>query len=817
MTGLMMDVRFVLRLMRRSPLVTTCAMLALGLGIGATGAIFAAVNGILLRPLPYTNADSLVMIWSDNTRETNPRNPISPADFLDLQRGTQTLAGLEALQSFLAPDVFMDGTTPDAVLTSTVTPGMFTLLGRDAAIGRALRAGDQHEIVLSDGFWRRRYGADRSIVGRTVNLGGTPHMIAGVMGPDFIFPYRTMLGPSGFVRAQSTDIWLVMPFTGRFFQNSDGSIARSTRFLGAVGRLKPNLSVEAARSDLSRIATDLAVNFPASNKGWGVTVLPLLDQTVASMRPALMLLAAGVGVLLLMTCVNVANLLLARSLARQRELAVRRALGATSGRLLRLHVLESLLQSLGGGIVGAAGLYGGIRLLVALAPPDTPRLADIRADFTVFLFTLAAVTIIGLVVGLVPGLAARSTRHSALGDGGRSITASKGRQRLRSALVVAEIALAVLLSVGGMLLMRSFASVLRVDPGFHPDGLLTFQINAPARFNTTDARRAYYDDLFGRLEQIPGVISAGGTTRLPLGSTNVSTTIGIEGHDLSPASLPEVEFRRASHHYLEAMGIPLISGRLFGVDDGPSAPGVCLVNRTLVAKFMRGEEVVGRRVRMGSDPTSPWLTIVGIIGDVRHGSLEEIPKPELYISARQNPPNSPFIVVRASGDAAGLPDAVRSTVRAIDPSTPIFDMKMMTEIRREVVAERRFTLTLVGAFCVLALVLAALGVYGAMALAVSERTAEVGVRLALGAPPVRVLWLVLRQALILGVAGVAVGAALAVAIMPLVRSQLFGVGPADPASFVAVSLILLACALVAALAPARRAMRVDPITTLRGV
>jgi len=812
-----MDIRFVLRLMRRSPLVTTCAMLALGLGIGATGAIFAAVNGILLRPLPYTNADSLVMIWSDNTRETNPRNPVSPADFLDLQRGTQSLAGLEAMQSFLAPDVFQDGATPDSVQTSTISAGMFALLGREAAIGHAFGPNDQHAIVISDGFWKRRYGGDRSIIGRAINLSGNPHVIVGVMPPDFVFPYRTMLGPSGFVRAQSTDVWMTMSLTGRFFQNADGSLTRNVRFLGLVGRLKPGVSVEAAKGDLSRIATDLSNNFPASNRGWGVTVLSLLDQTVASMRPALMLLAAGVAVLLLMTCVNVANLLLARSLARRRELAVRRALGATSGRLVRLHVLESLFQSIGGGIVGAAGLYGGIRLLVALAPPDTPRLADIRADFTVFLFTLAAVTIIGLVVGLVPGFAARSTRHSALGDGGRSITAGKGRQRLRSALVVAEIALAVLLSVGGMLLIRSFASVLNVNPGFQPDGLLTFQINAPARFTTPDARRTYYDDLFGRLEQLPGVVSAGGTTRLPLGSTNVSTTIGIEGHDLSPATLPEVEFRRAAHHYLEAMGIPLINGRMFTASDGPNAPPVCLVNRTLVAKLMPGEEVVGRRVRIGPDPAAPWMTIVGVIGDVRHGSLEEIPKPELYISARQNPPNSPFVVVRASGDATGLPDAVRSTVRAIDPSTPIFDMKMMTEIRREVVAERRFTLTLVGAFCVLALVLAALGVYGAMALAVSERTAEVGVRLALGAPPARVLWLVLRQAIGLGAVGVTIGAALALATMPLVRSQLFGVGPADPVSFVAVALILLGCAVVAALAPARRAMRVDPITTLRGV
>jgi putative ABC transport system permease protein len=813
-TGLLMDIRFALRLMRRSPMVTAASMLALGLGIGAAGAIFAAVNAVLLRPLPYAHADSLVMVWSDNTREGNHRNPVAPADYLDLQRENQSLEGLEALQSFLAPDVFQDGPTPDVVQTSTVTDGMFALLGRDAIIGRAFHRGDRGVVILSHGFWLRRYGGNRDIIGRSVNVSGAPGTVIGVMPADFVFPYRTMLGPSGFVRAQAADVWLPMQFLGRFFQNPDGSITRQARFLGLVGRIKRDASVEAARADLVRVAAALADRYDSSNRGWSATVLPLHDQTVSSVRPALALVAAGVGVLLLMTCANVANVLLARALGRSRELAVRRALGASSWRLVRLNVLESLLLSAGGGVVGAGFLYAGIRLVVALAPADTPRVAEIGGDLTVFFFTLAIVTAVGIVVGLLPAASARAATQPALADGARTTTGPQ-RRRLRSSLVVVEIALAVLLSVGGMLLMRSFASVLHVDPGFRPEQLLTFQINIPNRYTTPDARRAYYDDLFFRLEQVPGVIKAGGTTRLPLGSTNVSTSLGIEGHDLTPAALPEVEFRRASHDYFAAMGIPVLAGRTFTADDGPNAPGVCVVNRTLAAKLLPGEDPIGKHVRIGPSTTAIWITIIGVIGDIRHGSLEEVPKPELYISARQNPPVSPFIVLRTAGDPSGVSDAVRTAVRSLDAATPIYDLKAMTEIRREVVAERRFALTLVGVFCGFALVLAALGVYGAMVLAVSERTKEVGLRLALGAPPMQVLRLVLRQAVMLGGLGVGIGVAASVATMPLVRGQLYGVGPFDLTSFALVAVVLFAVAIMAALIPARRAMRVDPIATLR--
>lgn len=811
------DVKFALRVLRRSPSMTAASVLAIALGLGASGAIFAAVDHVLLRPLPYDQASQLAMVWSNNTHEGRDRNPLAPADVLDFKRDTQSFVDLQPMLSFLVADQYVDGPVPDNVRSSTIGPGMFRLLGRDALFGRTFSGDAPHEVVLSHSFWQRRYGGDRSVIGRQVSVSGVnDYVVVGVMPPDFVFPYRSMLGPSGVVNSSTADLWVPLQFTASFYVDANGQPTRTARALGLVGRLKDGHSMDMGRADLAGIASRLAKAYPASNDGWTTTVVPLLDQTVGALRPALLLLLAGVAVLLLMTLVNVANLVLAQSISRERELALRAALGASRWRLARQSIVESVVLAACGGAVGGLLLFVGVPVIVAMAPLDMPRLAEIRPDLRVFLVCLGLTAISGVIVGLIPAaLSMARTAHSALKEGARGSTSGPTARRLRATLVVAEIVLAVLLTTASALLARSFIAVMGVDPGFRSDGLLTFQLNVPPRYAAPAARLTYYDDLFSRLAAINGVVAAGGTTRLPLGSTNVTTQIAVEGRDMPMGALPEIEFRRAVADYLRAMNIPLVRGRTFTPDDSPMAPRVCVINQIAARRLFAEDDPIGKRVRFGNSPDA-WMTIVGIIGDVRHGSLEETPKPELYVPAKQGAPVSPFVVVRTAGDPLAIADSVRRAVASIDPLTPVYDMRPMTEIRRESVSERRFLLTLVGVFGGLALVLAAVGVYGVMAVVVSERTAEVGVRLALGARPSQIVQLVLGQAGTLALIGIGIGLVLAFAGAPLMAHSLFGIAPRDVAALTLTPAVLLVVAIVAAIVPARRAMRVDPIVTLRG-
>jgi predicted permease len=441
---------------------------------------------------------------------------------------------------------------------------------------------------------------------------------------------------------------------------------------------------------------------------------------------------------------------------------------------------------------------------------------EVSVDFRVVLITAVTTMVTGILVGLLPAMSSTGiSPQSTLQDHSRGTVGGSVRRRARAALVVAEVALAVALTTGAGLLIRSFVSVLNVNPGFETEHLLTWQMNIPDRLRTPEERLAFYRDFFARIEALPGVVQVGGTTRIPLGSTSVTTTVQIDGKPVPVAELPEVQFRRAMHNYFGAMGIPIVRGRGFNLEDGPTAPPIVVINQTMARRMFANQEPIGQRVRMGSGTTGPWSTVVGVIGDIRHGGLEEEPQPEMYITYLQNPPVSPFIVIRATGDPAALVETVRSEARAIDKDLPLIDMRTMTTLRSETLAQRRFILVLVAAFGVLALGLAAIGVYGVMSLVVSERTREVGVRLALGANPVEVLRMILRQALTLAGSGAIIGAIAAAALTPLMASQLFGIAPIDPTTFALVPILLLLIGAVAAIVPARRAMRVDPITALR--
>lgn len=812
------DIGHALALARRRPLVTGLAVLALALGIGANSAIFTVVNGVLLQPLPYGTASDLVMVWSSNTREQKPVNVVSPANFLDYRDGVKDLADLEAFTSFISSDQLQTDDGPEMVLVVNTGLRMFDVLQRQPVIGRTFAPGDTDVAVLSYGYWQRRFGGDPAVVGRALTIGGRPQTVVGVMPDDFVFPYATMLGPDGFTTRTGVDLWSAWIPERDPFANRNGQLVRNVHYLAVVGRHRPGVSTQALETRLAVVAGQLEQAYPASNTGWGTAVVPLHDQAVGPVRPALLLLLAGVGVVLLMACVNVAGLALAQSVGRSRELAVRAALGAGRARLVRQLLTETVLLALVGAAVALLAVRWGVRALVALAPGTIPRLGEIQPDATVLAVTLGVAVLAGIGIGLVPAFAAsRPDLRDALQDGGRgSAGAPPMARRLRGGLVMGEVALAVLLGAGAMLLLRSFTSLLAVNPGFTPEGLLTMQVTLPERVNTAEARLAYYDELFEQLRAIPGVVAAGGTTRLPLGSTSVSTTIDVEGRPRPGAELPEVQFRRAVDDYFGAMQMPVTQGRTFTREDGPTSLPVVVINEAMAARLFPGESPVGRRVRTGPNPArNTWQTVIGVVGNVRHTGLEQNPAPEMYNSHRQGPPVAPFLVVRTSGDPVALVDSVRTRLRGFDRALALFDVRTMVDVRSASLAPRRFVLLLVSAFGLLALVLAAVGVYGVMALVVGERTREVGVRLALGADPHAVLRMVLAQATRLAAAGIAIGLAAALLLSPLLESQLFGVRPYDPITFAAVPLMLLLVAVAAAYAPARRAMRTDPMQAIR--
>ena len=810
------DVRFALRQMRAAPLFALLTVGSLALGIGANSAMFGVVNAVLLEPLPYRDPGSLITIWSDNSRNAEPMNPVSPANFQAF-RAAPSLSQVEAFYSFLTPLQARVGSDPEVVLTAQVTPGMFALLGRSPAIGTTFTtdAADAG-VVLSHRFWQRRFSGDPAVVGRTIQLvdSETPVAILGVMPPDFTFPYGSMLAASGFTRELNVDMWRPMSRArDPRLVDAAGQPNRAIHYFAVIGRLQPGASVARARGDLTAIAARRAQEFPETNDGWGVTVRPLHDQTVGSIRPALLILLAGIGIVLLITCMNVANVLLARAAGRARDLSIRSALGASGARLIQQTLTESMLLAVAGGIAGMGITTLVMRAIIALAPGDLPRLGEARADIDVLLFALGLSIGTGIVVGLLPALsAARSRAQDSLRDGTRA-TASPARRRMRATLIVAEVAMAMILTACGGLLLRSFVAVVSVDPGFRADHLLTMQVSVPSRSAEAPAALAFYDDLESRLRALPGVVAVGGTTRLPLGSTHVTTMLEVEGRAVPRASLPEVEMRRALFDYFTAMQIPIVRGRGFTTGDGPDAPRVAVINSALADRVFAGMDPIGQRVRFGA-PTAPWLRIVGVVGNIRHGSLEELPRPELYISYRQGPPSSPYVVIRSDRDAAALAAPVRQVLRDLG-AVPPSEVRTMDAIRSRSVGGRRFILLLVGTFGVLALGLAGLGVFGVITLIAAERTSEVGIRLALGAAPSHVFSLLLSHALKLAAAGVVLGGLGALAVAPVMRAQIFGISAADPVTFAVVSLALLMTAVAAAYLPARRAMRVDPVTALR--
>jgi putative ABC transport system permease protein len=815
--SMLLDVRGAVRALAAARGFTALAVLALALGIGANGALFAIVDGVLLKPLPYRDADRLVMVWSENPQAGGAPNVLSAANFTDIKTMNRSFAAMEYALSFMIRAAIIGEGDQGLLAVARVGGGMLEMLGAQPQLGRLFGAGERGVAVVSDAMWRGRFGADPAVVGRRIVLSGNEALeIVGVAAAGFAFPHRSMLGPASVGAPQASDLWVPMPLEGPRWIDANGQLVRGSHALVAVARLAPGVTVAQADDDVAAVAATLAGRYPDTNRGWGARTVDLHEQTVGAVRPALLLLLGGAGVLLLMATVNVANLMLARSVVRQRELAVRSALGAGTAQLVRQVMAEGVILAMAGAVVSLGALRWVVGGLVGLAPASLPRFDEVAPDASVVLAASALAVFCGGLLSLVPMWAsARTDARAVLQDAGRGATGTSGAgRRLRTALVVGQVALASVLAVQAGLLARSFAALLSVDPGFRADHLLTVQLGAPDHLTAPAQRRAFYDEFFARLRALPGVVTAGGTTRLPLGSTNVTTTIRVEGRLVEASRLPEIEFRRALHDYFGAMRIPIRRGRVFTSADGNGGPDVAVVNDTFVARVFQDEDPIGRRVALGADPANPWMTIVGVVGDVHHGSLEETPPPELYVNFPSNPPFAPFVAIRTASDPDALALSVRQLVRGLDAGATLAEIRSMESIRWASVGERRFTLILVSVFGAIALALAALGVYGVVALVAAERTAELGLRMALGAVPRQVARLVVGDALAVTSIGLVVGLGIAVAVAQLMGSQLYGIAPLDPVTFIAVPFTLALAALAAAVAPAWRAMRLDPLRAL---
>jgi predicted permease len=820
METLRQDIRFGLRTLWKRPGFTAVAVLTLALGIGANSAIFSVVNAVVLRPLPYGAPERLVALWGNLNQKGFEELELSAPEYTDFRRrGAHVFEDAAAY----AQDGFnLTGAgEPERIQGVNATASLFTTLGVAPLRGRAYteeedRPGSDDVVVISHSLWQRRFGSDPSVVGRSVTLDGRPNTIVGVMPADFRFPDN------------DTDVWKPAAFSAELLSPNN----RGSHFLSAVARLKPGFTAARATEEVAALARAQGQESPNTySRGFGASVRPLQEEVVGpSVRTSLFVMLGAVGLVLLIACANVANLLLARAASRRKEVAVRTALGAGRVRIIRQLLTESVMLSVAGGAAGLMLALWGVDLLVTLAPEGTPRLGEVGLDARVVAFTFGVSLLTGVVFGLAPALhSSKVDPNESLKEGGRGGTETAGRGRLRSLLVVGEFALALVLLASAGLLVKSFARVLDESPGFDSRGVLTMRLVLPeSKYGGYDQHRAFYSNLFARLRALPGVEAVGANNILPLSGSRGSRTFLIEGRPVAQGQpKPEEQLRFVTPGYFEAMRVPLLRGRDFSDRDVNGQTRVALVSRSMAERHWPGEEAVGKRIAYagigrGENQTPEWIEVVGVVGDVKHRGLDLESKPEIYVpvyqplfSTRPTPPLSLYVAVRAKGDPAALAPALRREVAAVDPEQPLANVRTMEERLAESVAQRRFNMTLLGVFACVALLLAGVGVYGVMAYAVARRTHEIGVRVALGAQRGDVVRLVLRQGMWLALAGVGVGVAGAYAATRLMTGLLYGVSPTDPLTFVGVSALLTAAALLACLVPARRATRVDPMVALR--
>jgi predicted permease len=800
------DTKYALRMLARQPGVTLVAVLTLALGIGANTAIFSAVNAILLRPLPYDDPDRVMTVWEKRQAEGVLDNVAAPADFLDWARMNTTFESMAAMTS-TSVDLTGSG-EPARLYAGVVSPPFFDILRVRPALGRTFTrdeafVGKPRVVLLTHKLWVTRFGSDPSVVGRKLTLNGGPIEVVGVLPPSFEFA------------DESLDLWAPLALEG-----TAEPLSRTSHQFSVYARLKSGVTLEQARADMERIGLLLQQQYPGENRNHSAWVIPLEERLKGPVRNSLLLLLGAVAFVLLIACVNVANILLARAAGRRREIAVRSAVGAGRARLAGQMLTESVVLALLGGASGLVVAWWAIAALKQLVPPGLAivGLAHLRLEPRVLAFTAVLSLATGLLFGVLPAWhLAGQDANVALKDGGRGPTGGV-RRRLRVALVVSEIALASLLLVAAGLTLRSFLAVLNQPAGFRTSQAVTMTITLPgSRYRSDEAYSTTFATLRERFAAVPGAHGAGATSHLPLSGRDGRRGVTIEGRDPTPDTPTRAHPRVITPGYFEAMGITLVSGRGFtGADRAGSAP-VAIVNETMARRYWPGASPIGKRVRFNGDG-GVWMDVVGVIADVKHWGLEAPVNPELYQPLGQPLALSSTMtfVVPSAVDAAALASALREQVRAVDPNLPLSTIRTMEEIAAVSVASRRAGMLLVAVFGALALVLAAAGIHGVMSHLVALRTPEIGVRMTLGAAPQSIMALVLREGAWQAIAGLAVGLTGGVLLMRAFRSVLYGVEPADPVTLAIVGLGLFATALLACAMPARRAMRVDPVTALRG-
>ena len=807
MDSLIRDVRYGVRSLLKRPGATAIALITLALGIGVNTAIFSAVDSVLLRPLPLKDAERVCSIWERTLRMGINQNEVAPANFFDLRHQNQTF---ESIGAHGPQDMNLTGDgEPERLNGELVTANVFSILGVAPALGRTFlpdedQPGREQVVVLSDALWQRRFNRDPSIVNRNITLNGESFTVAGVMPRGFFFP------------ARETELWI--PWA----MEPEQASGRGDHYLRLVARLKPGTTLEQANADVESIAQRLSAEYPRTNEGLGFVVHSLHQDYVGNLRLPILVLFAAVGLVLLIACANVANLLLAQATTRRREIAVRMALGARRWTIVRQLLIESLLLAAAGGLLGVLGAFWGVQGLSRLLPENLSKLQDVNIDARVLLFTLAVSALTAIVFGGVPALlAARARLGETLSDVARDAAGGSSGRHVRRVLVVSEVALAVVLLVSAGLLIRSFQLLRQVDTGFTTDNVLTMHMVLPMpKYAKPEARRGFYDEVLRRIEDLPGVESAGVITFLPLSFNGMNFSFSVEGQPPPPdMKLPFALYRAVSPDYFRAMGITLQRGRFFEAHDTADSQPVTLVSRRLAAQYWPGEDPIGKRIKIGPlDSPNAWLTVVGVAGDVRQAGLYGDPRMDLYVPYAQE--RRGFVaprdlVVRTKGDAVAMLGAVRQAIWAVDKDQPVSNVRTMDQVFAAAISTERFQALMLGLFAALALVLACVGLYGVISYSVAQRTHEIGVRVALGAQPVDVLRLVIRQGMMLTFAGLVIGIAAGLAATRVLSDMLYGVTTTDPLTFAGVPAFLLLVAFVACYIPARRATRIDPLVALR--
>lgn len=795
------DLRFGLRQLIKNPIFTFIAVLTLALGIGANTAVFSVINGILFKTLPYQDPDRITFVWSSNTKAGFPQVSVIPINYVNWEKNNKSFEYIAARRN--ANFNLVEGEEPERILGETVSYNYFNVMGVKPVMGRFIlpeedKPGGEKVVVLREGYWQNRFAGNTNIIGRKLTINNQPFTVIGIAPND----HRT-----------NVDLWVPLALEPE-------KEIRGMHNIQVLARLRPGVAISSAQAEMDTLAEqDIKQDFEI-NSGWSIKLVPMYEMIVQQIRPTLWILFGSVGFVLLIACANVVNLLLVRSVAREREIAIRIALGASKIRLIRQFLTESVLLSLIGGLLGLLIAQWGTSGLVALATNTIPRAQEIGIDKGVLIFTLAISCGVGIILGLIAAMQKMNLNlNEILKDHGTNSSSSSRSRRIHSVLVVSELALALVLLVGAGLLIRSFLQLQRVNPGFNPDNVLTMQMAIPgAKYPKEEQQAAFFKNLTQQVSQIPGVESVAINTNMPLSGGSPRILFTVEGKPLPPSEAPTANIRWISPDYFKVMSIPLLQGRYFSDQDDAKMPRVAIINKNMANAMFPGEDPIGKRVSLGAPDGNEevvWIQIVGVVGDVKFSSLSDEYGMEMYWAFAQEPKLFATLTVKTKVDPTSITSAIRKELLLLDRSQPVFNTKTLNEVVAASLSQARFTMILLAIFAVIALLLSTVGIYGVISYSVSQRTQEIGIRMALGADDSAVLGMILKQTAKLIVIGLGIGLIGAFLLTRVIEGMLFGVSATDPLTFTGISLLLGTVALIAGFIPARRATKVDPMIALR--